>query len=530
MPGDDLRRRRRSPTRLRNPHSAGVGENLPRVDRILPALDPTARKAPCRWGRWRRCVPLGLLWLTLGLGCAGYHVRMAEYHRALAQGDDVAALRAIERAEDQESVLWHAEHAMLLGRAGRFEESIASFHEARRIQEELFTRSLSNEGVSLVLADALRPYRAPLHETGFFYLYPALRYATSARWQPALIEARALSQELQFRVDEGGDVADWGLGRLLAGLIFEAGGEWDDAAIAYRAALTAYQARPARGQCAIPPPLIDALRRLSSFIPESDTVAATFARGGGTSCGSEQVRPGSSPSDGATLVLWIEEGMLPPIEELRLRVPILEEEKHWDAARLDGWSRNVGERARWMSGERRHGGHHDHRRPSIDVLLDIALPVRPSRTTPPLRVRLAVESSEPSHLLSAFEVESVEDLAAAAFEERQANAAVRAAARSILKYLATKGAERKTGDLGGTLVNILGVATEQADTRSWVSLPSRIALAVVPVPAGDVRVALAGAAEARFAESAIEVEAKPGEWRFVMIRLPAGQHAGAALR
>jgi hypothetical protein len=62
--------------------------------------------------------------------------------------------------------------------------------------------------------------------------------------------------------------------------------------------------------------------------------------------------------------------------------------------------------------------------------------------------------------------------------------------RGITKYLATRGAEKKTGDVGGFLANLLTAATERADTRGWITLPNDIQMARLAVPAGSHNVAL----------------------------------------
>lgn len=42
----------------------------------------------------------------------------------------------------------------------------------------------------------------------------------------------------------------------------------------------------------------------------------------------------------------------------------------------------------------------------------------------------------------------------------------------------------------GILVNLLGVVTESAETRSWLSLPHQVTLAVIDAPAPVERVTL----------------------------------------
>ena len=92
---------------------------------------------------------------------------------ALEREDFSSALRTLEERPDPGSVLWQAERGTLLRRLGRYEESNQAFFEAARLQEERYTRSVSNEALALAVSDAVRPYRAFAFEAAFFHLYPA---------------------------------------------------------------------------------------------------------------------------------------------------------------------------------------------------------------------------------------------------------------------------------------------------------------------------------------------------------------------
>lgn len=48
----------------------------------------------------------------------------------------------------------------------------------------------------------------------------------------------------------------------------------------------------------------------------------------------------------------------------------------------------------------------------------------------------------------------------------------------------------KENDLAGLLVNIVGLLTERADTRSWLSLPAEIQMSRISLPAGEYNVAV----------------------------------------
>ena len=57
-------------------------------------------------------------------------------------------------------------------------------------------------------------------------------------------------------------------------------------------------------------------------------------------------------------------------------------------------------------------------------------------------------------------------------------------ARSVLKAGATEAARREFGELGGLAMNILSLATETADTRSWSLLPALFYVTRARLPVG----------------------------------------------
>ena len=74
-------------------------------------------------------------------------------------------------------------------------------------------------------------------------------------------------------------------------------------------------------------------------------------------------------------------------------------------------------------------------------------------------------------------------IAMKSFSEKEGAILTRTVARAMLKYAATEKAEDENEFLG-FLVNMFGVSTEAADTRSWLSLPSKIYMARVDRSAG----------------------------------------------
>jgi hypothetical protein len=110
--------------------------------------------------------------------------------------------------------------------------------------------------------------------------------------------------------------------------------------------------------------------------------------------------------------------------------------------------------------------------------------------------------------------EDVAAVAVATLDREKPLILLRALSRAAIKHEASEKADEENDTLG-VMVNIAGVVSERADTRSWSTLPNRIYLARLPLAAGrhEVRVELAGDAAVRD----YAVELAPGETRFISL-------------
>jgi len=405
---------------------------------------------------------------------------------AWARGDAAGAARELDRHADEGSVLWQLERGRILRAAGRLRESNEAFARARDRQDELFTRSLSNEAAALAVSDRLRPYRAGEFELPLLHVYSALNYLELGDVEDAVVEARALSQLLAERAEGDSGAAD-GFGRFVAGLIFEAAREWNDAWVAYRAARKGLErAGPERAEAV-------------AWLEAAEERTAILSG----------LEPGPPPTEAARVVVWVEEGLVPPKVDLRLRVPVLESERDWGEDRAAMWGERLAERAvairdgtwGWAPGE-------------VVSYLEVALPVYPPPRPAAGGQVLVDVNGDPR--AAAFLAEDLEQTARAELSAATPGIAGRAAARALLKWLATRGAGAEWGGLGRRIVGLLGLATEVADTRGWTTLPARIRLAIVEVPAGDLRVEVRR--ENPGEVCAGEFALPPGGWHFVSCR------------
>ncbi len=124
---------------------------------------------------------------------------------------------------------------------------------------------------------------------------------------------------------------------------------------------------------------------------------------------------------------------------------------------------------------------------------------------------------------SAELAEDIDALAIDALERRKPAIISRAVARAVVKHEASRAAGREN-ELVGFVVNIAGLVSERADTRSWSTLPNRILVARLALPAGAHAVDV----ELRDRSGRVDlreqylVELESGEIRFVSMHRITG--------
>lgn len=487
----------------------------------MSAAPATLTARPVRAARRAAAPPRRLWWvlcLPLLAGCATYSARVADLRPDLAAGRYDNALKVVEdNRKGKDLLLYHLERGLVLHYADRWQESNDAFQAAEELAADLYTRSISEAAFSLLLNDNTIAYRAEPFEMAMIPYYRALNYALLGERDGALVEARKASLYLRqyAELDLGalGDLAraeDPDRDELLSNnaflhyfsaLVYEWGGEHNDAFIAYRHAADAY-AIAARRLAVQPPPWLgedlertgarlgfgDELRQLRDAFPELMAGAAEAA-----------AATAAAPPAGE-VVLLLELGYVPPKRQQELNVPILKTDQGRDR---DRWARDLWGRTRpgWSAGKT-----------EIVYWLRAAVPsLQSARPT----VRGAHVSAElaGTHAAAAV-VEDVEGRALLGFEAKQPAIYVKTFARALAKYGATRGA-RKEGKAAGLFANLLGAATETADTRSWLTLPNQIAMARLRLPPG---------------EHDLRVDLLDGEGRTLETRAIAGVHVRAGDR
>ena len=477
--------------------------------------------------------PLLLLLASLATGCfrgsLGYYagspvaasgllLNEDRLRRALEAGAYETALSGITAKKDAsyappDRLLKKLYQGLVAYYAGRYEESGAALQTAADIAEDRWTKSLSKGALSMVTSDLALPYSPGASERLLAHYYAMLGYVRRDDLRGAAVEARRLSELLQRYSEkvERSERPTRAALHYLAGTVFEAAGERGDADVSYRNAVALLgPAEIERGEEA------GAMRLRAGFAPA------------GASSG--------DPAAGQVVVV-LETGFVAHPVEQSLFVSLDAEEaklfdgKEHDASRAEPIAVRVLEEIAgeadeglycdWPSCRSHRVRHHGRGRRDDGPELKIAWAafVRPARRAAAAWIRADGVAAEPAV------VADLSDAVVADYRRRRAQVLARTVARAAAKYVVTKQAEKKHGEVGEWVASLGANALERADTRSWHLLPGQIAVTRLTLPVGRHRLSAELAAEDAKGPSASrrvdlgEVEVRPGRVTFVTTRV-----------
>jgi tetratricopeptide (TPR) repeat protein len=419
--------------------------------------------------------------VVVAAGCATYVASNVELRSMLETGAWQRALDRIDaRQGGRDRLLELLQRGHVLHYAGRFEESNAAFQQAEDLAASLYTRSVSQHAASFIVNDLTIDYRGKPFELAMVPFYRAFNYLSLGDPDAAQVEARkatlALADAVEATIREidrpedreaARKLEDSGFLHWFSGLLFESEGEVNDAFIAYRNAARAYLGGTSLTGVPPPPALGRDLERTGlalGFVSEIDdlrTAAPTLF----------DTPPNGDAAPGGEVVFVLETGWIAPRDQLMLNVPILDIDRRYGSNEDWAWGLVDRTSSNWN-------------RSTVDVNVKYWLTVAvPTMGTPEAGPVTAVHLSAAGRTVASEEADDLSRRAAATLEAERGQMLFKTFVRALVKYAATQAA-RKEDSTAGIIVNLLGVLTERADTRCWLTLPDRLSLARLHLPAG----------------------------------------------
>jgi len=413
-----------------------------------------------------------LLLGTIALaGCATYSDSFGVIERNLSARQYDAALQDIEKQSDSKTgrTLYLLNKGMVLRMKRDFAASNQALELAKSEMEHLYAASVSENALSFIVNDATVSYAGDDYEQVLVHLYMALNYLELGQPNDARVEALQVDiklREIGEKIPESKFTED-ALSRYLTGMIYEELGEWSDAMIAYRKAYEAYKKYQVNYDMPMPDMLKLDLLRLAQRQGLKDELARYRKE-----FGIEPLRPGNhKPEQEGELVFVLNNGLAPIKREKVVGT--------WGPA-----TSIVVDTSKSRKTEA----------PPPPVLYNIALPYYESRPNKVLGARISVSGKQVSTQM----LEDIDAIAKVSLDSRMPAITARSIARAV-----AKGAIQQTVDRVGRgsdndaaelisffLVRVAAIATERADTRSWLTLPANVHLARLSLPPGSYTVAV----------------------------------------
>jgi len=378
-------------------------------------------------------------------GCASYSQSFHTVEHSLLNNEPAKALEALEKQSrsDRDLFLYLSNKAMLLRMLGKFRQSNEEIEKAKAIIEKYSAISVTEQTSSFIINDATRTYIGTPVEQVMLNIYAALNYLEMDNLDDARVEI--LQTDVRLRTlmqdDPNSPLSIDPFARYLSGIIYEDLGEWSDAMIAYRKAYEAYQTHAVLYDISIPKQLERSLILMADRVG-LDNERQKYEVEFGLRLADFQ----AENNNGAELVFIFSNGLAPIKRETSIQ--IIE--------------------------------------PDSGQLIRVSLPHYQKRNTIITSARLRLEN-DPALVTKTEKVEDISSLEIETLNAQMAAITARALARAVAKHKMAKEAGQKNG-LAGLIVNIAGVLTERADTRSWLTLPAEIQIARLRAPAASYSV------------------------------------------
>jgi len=381
------------------------------------------------------------------VSCGGIHVAQ-QVTNSTVRGDYDAALALLEKEKKQYSgannILYYFERGALLQRTSDYKTSIQELNKAEQLIEELYGTSVSQAAASFLVNDMTMDYVGEDFEQVMVNVIKELDFLYLNQLQGALVEARKVNTRLVKLADKYGKKAVYkqdAFARYLAAFAHEADRDYNNAYIDYKLAYKAFKWYHQHYGMPIPRLIKEDLVRLSRWMGFDDQY-----RQWRKEFGNDIPDPGRRPRQRSEVLLVVYDGIIPEKHTQFISVPIEDPDGN-------------------------------------PYTLKVAFPVfrpRPN-VVDCVRVGLPDGKVAESELIEPLDAIAIQNL-----EQRIGLISAKAIARATAKYIAAYQARKMAGNnlLVDVATNVFTYVTEQADTRSWRTLPNKFHIIRFPLSAG----------------------------------------------
>ncbi len=390
---------------------------------------------------------LFLILIIVLTACASFNF-YKKIDSAILSGNFIEADQIVEQEKKhyagEHELLYYFDKGSILQMAGDYDGSTAQLNNAELKIESLYTRSVTKELSSYFTNDMSLPYEGEDFEQVMVHIIKGLNFMYKGDFDGALIEARKVNHRLNVLSDryEGKNIyKEDAFARYLSAIAYEAKGEMNDAFIAYKKALNVYKDYKNLYGTPIPQNLKSELLRAADAIKFYDEIEQ-FEKEWGEKIQFERYKDFKQKGE---IIFIIYDGMAPYKISKHIDFPVKEKDK-------------------------------------ISYYVKVAFPQFVAREN--VIYDAGIEFNDVT--FKSFIAEDITPIAIKTLENKNFLIQAKAVARAITKYQTAKAvSDDGKNKWLGLAANIFNVATEQADTRSWRTLPGRFHLLRVTLNPGQ---------------------------------------------
>lgn len=426
---------------------------------------------------------LGLSFLIIS--CSGSLHLQRTLEEKISQGEYLQAIETVKKNKsvygNKSSVLYKLDLALLFHYAGISDSSNKYFFSAENEIDDLYTQSISEQALSFLLNDNVLPYEGEDFEKVLVNIFLALNFIEKDLSDEALVEARKVDLKLReySRQYEGKNkYQEDAFIRYIAGALYESGGEVNDAFISYRKSFESYKTYLKEYGTHAPNFLLDDIVRTATLMGFNEEADYYRTLGG---------KSYTQNSYGSILAI-VYSGKGPVKTEIRPTVSIP------DSA-------------------------------GIIHTFQVALPKFVSRHKQNRAYNIQAVSLTDTVSTTTHLAEDITTIAEKTLDDRLAYTYLKSGGRALLKFLASEKMKKELNKdsnnkgknlLGSIAIDLVMGATEQADTRTWQTLPAEIQLGRVNLPAGKYNLSIESS-DGGFRLRDEVVNVKRGKTSFIII-------------
>lgn len=369
-----------------------------------------------------------LVTLVVASGCGDYTRTTQKARGEYYAGQYLQAAESLKEGANKEGadqLLYILDRATALYNGGMYDEAIKEFSRADKIAEIKDYTSISKEAASVILNDRLLPYKGEDFEKVLINQYLALSYLMKQDYEAAQVENRRVNRKLYMMISQGKKKYRLNpMARYLSGLIYESLGQYNDAYVDYKAVMNLLPGLTTLGSH------LYATAWASGIKEDLEKWQSQFA------LDEEQIKSAKEHLKKAEIIFILEVG----------QAPIKKPHPQWHA-----------------------------------------LPKFYPRVNPVANVRVLIKNTdglpekEPGQIDSRplFDIEStaIKDL-----DDKWSGLLAKRIGGVVIKETAATIVDEKVSPLLGMAMRIGGYVADQADLRSWLTLPQNFQIARYAVP------------------------------------------------